>query len=531
MAAGLSADEIKDISLYLTGKPLGADPKPGANMCASGVGALRLEDADWRSFGVDLRNTLFQRRPGLSEGDIPKLRPKWTFAYAGGAATAEPVLAGGRLFLTTASGLIALDARSGCTLWHSDVGAAPKIVTVGTLPADPDHPVLFFGDSKANVLAVSADTGKLLWTVKVDDHPNARITGPVSVFKGRVYAPVSSMEDPLAHDPSYPCCTFRGSVVSLDAGQGKLLWKTYSISTPPMPLGKKSESGADLYGPAGGAIYAPLAIDEKRNVVYATSAESYHRDQTDGSDAVIALDLDTGARKWVVQPRPKDNAASCAHQDEPDACDNPASAVFEFAAPPVLANLSDGKQVLLVGQKSGVVFALDPDDHGRLLWEQRVGEGGSMGGIENGFAVADNIAYVPVSDSEVKSPYVPGGIAALDLSTGTLKWKTRAPRAVCSWGEYECNTAQAGAAAVMPGAVFSGSWDGHVRAYRTTDGKIIWDFDTAKTFDAVNGVKATGGAVSGYSIIIGDGTVFVTSGAQSITHPGNALIALTPDGK
>jgi len=533
MAAGMSPADIKEVAIHLTGKPFGTDPSPTANSCAGGPGKAAASGADWGYWGVDARNTLFQQHPGLAAGDVPRLKLKWAFAYPGGAAGAEPIAVGARLFLATSSGLFALDARTGCTHWRSDAAAGAKMVTVGAAApsAGPGHLRLYFGNAKAEVSAVDADSGQILWTTKLDDHPSARVTGPVTVHKDRLYAPVSSMEDPLSHDPAYPCCTFRGSVAALDVATGKLLWKSHSISQPPVPLHKKSPGGADLYGPAGGAIYAPLTIDEKRGVVYAATAESYHRDTTDGDGGVIAFDMATGARKWMAQPRPKDNAAACANQDEPDGCTSPASALFEFAAPAILAQSAGGKDVLLAGQKSGVVYALDPDDQGKLLWESRVGQGGSMGGVELGFAAAGGTAYVPVSDSEVKAPHVPGGLVALDVATGKAQWRTPAPKPACSWGDYACNGAQASSPAAIPGIVFSGSWDGHMRAYAMKDGAIVWDFDTAKSYDAVNGVKANGGAVGGYPVIVSGGTLFVTSGAASMTHPGNVLLAFTVDGK
>jgi polyvinyl alcohol dehydrogenase (cytochrome) len=532
MAAGLGPDEIKDIAIYLTGRPLGTEPSPTANMCRGGAGAPNFGSSDWRYWGVDHRNTLFQPDPGLAAGDLPRLRLKWAFAYPGGTAGAEPIAVGGRLFLATGNGLFALDVKTGCTWWHSDAGAGAKMVTAGSLSSKPDQVLLFFGNSKAEVSAVDAATGGILWTTKIDDHPSGRVTGPVTIYKDRVYVPVSSMEDPLSHDPSYPCCTFRGSVVALDAATGKQLWKSYSITEPSADLHKKNEAGVALYGPAGGAIYAPLTIDEKRNVLYAATAESYHADPTDGSNAIIAFDLDTGARRWAQQPRPKDNASSCANQDEEDACTNPDSPLFEFAAPTVLATLPDGRDVLLAGQKSGVVYAFDPDHGGELLWETRVGQGGSMGGVEMGLTASGGVAYVPVSDSEVKPPHAPGGLAAIDIASGKLLWQTKAPNPpICSWGSYSCNAAQASAAASIPGVVFSGAWDGHMRAYGMADGKVLWDTDTARQFDAVNGVKAAGGAISGYAVIVTGGAVIVTSGAASMTHPGNALLAFTVDGK
>jgi len=531
MAEGLSKSDIQEVAVYLTGKPLGTDPSPTANLCTAEPGPVASGTSDWASWGAGPHNALMQPNPGLAAADVPRLKLKWAFAYPGGTAGAEPVAAGGRLFLATGSGLFALDAKTGCTWWHSDAGAGAKIVTAAVTPSSNGHTRLYFGNTKAEVSAVDADTGAVLWTTKVDEHPSGRVTGPVTVHGDRLYVPVSSMEDPLSHDPAYPCCNFRGSVVSLDAGTGRQLWKSYTVTTPPQPLGKKSSAGADLQGPSGGAVYAPLTIDAKRNIVYAATAESYQHEHTDGDNAVIAFDLDTGARKWAVQPRPLDNAAACANQDEEDGCDNPASPLFEFAAPAVLATAPDGHDILLAGQKSGVVYGFDPDHDGKLKWETRVGQGGSMGGVEMGFSVVDGVAYVPVSDSEVKSPHVPGGLAALDIAAGKVLWRAPSPRPPCGWGAYECNPAQAASSAAIPGIVFSGAWDGHMRAYAMKDGAVVWDVDTSGSVQAVNKAKATGGAISGYPVIVAGGMVYVVSGAASMTHPGNALLAFSVEGK
>jgi polyvinyl alcohol dehydrogenase (cytochrome) len=529
MATGLSQDDIREVAVYLTGKPLGLEPPPDANPCLTHGAAPALETSDWSTWGVSPRNSRFQPRPGLAAASVSHLKLKWAFAYPDGTASAAPIAVGGRLFLTTGSGLFALDAKTGCTYWHSPAAAGAKIATASVTSSGHGQVRLFVGTPSAEVLAIDAATGKVIWTAQVDDHPNARVTGPVTVWRDRVYAPVSSMEDPLSQDPAYPCCTFRGSVVALDAVTGAKLWKSYSITAKPRPLSGKNTAGTQLYGPAGGAIYAPLTIDQTRNVLYATTAESYQHEHTDGDNAIIALDLQTGGRKWVRQPRPRDNATACKNQDEEDACLNPASALFEFASPAVLASMPGGKEVLLAGQKSGVIYALDPDRAGELLWETRVGQGGSMGGVEMGFAAADGVIYVPVSDSEVKPPHLPGGIVALAVATGRTLWRAPAITPKCSWGEYECNGAQASSPAAIPGVVFSGSWDGHMRAYSTKDGTVVWDVDTAKSYPAVNGVTALGGAISGYPVIVAYGMVYVTSGAASMTHPGNALLAFAAE--
>jgi polyvinyl alcohol dehydrogenase (cytochrome) len=524
MAIGLSLEDKREIALFLTGINFGSEPSPDANRCTASVSSTDEGTSDWPSWGRDALNTLHQPHPGIAPDDVGSLRLQWAFAYPGGAAPAEPIAVGGRLFLASASGLFALDAARGCTLWFSAAGAGAKMVTAGVAGDGAARLRLFFGDANARVSAVDAADGRVLWTSRADAHPNARVTGPVAFFRDRIYVPVSSMEDPLSYDPTYACCSFRGSVVAFDARTGRQLWKSFTIRKAPRPLHRRTSAGVEMYGPAGGAVYAPLAIDGTRNLLFASTAESYLRERSPGTNASVAFDVRSGRQRWSVQPVPKDNAAHCANQDEDDGCSSLASPLFEFAAPPVLARLPRGRDVLLAGQKSGALYGLSPAT-GRIRWETRLGEGGSLGGIEHGFAVEDGVAYVPISDSEVKPPHQPGGLAAVDVTTGKILWRVEARRPVCSWGTQDCSAAQLASAASIPGIVFSGSWDGHMRAYRKTDGSVAWDFDTAQTFEATNAVKARGGAVSGYDVIVANGWVYVTSGANSIKRPGNVLLA------
>ncbi|MBS0578554.1 MAG: PQQ-binding-like beta-propeller repeat protein [Proteobacteria bacterium] len=523
MASGLTADDKREIALFLTGKRFGSEPSPEANRCLSGHSTLRLSGSDWSWWGKDPLNSLHQPLPGFGTADVSRMKLQWAFAYPGGAAVAAPVAVGDHLFVTTALGLFALDSRKGCTIWFSKAGAGAKMVTVGGLSTAPTRLLLFFGDASARVSALDAVTGEALWSVRVDEHPNARVTGPVSFFEDRIYVPVSSMEDPLSFDPTYECCTFRGSIVSLDAKSGAQIWKTFTIAHAPRPLHRHTSAGVELHGPAGAAVYAPLTIDAKRKLIFATTAESYLRDGVAGSNSIIALNLLNGEQRWSLQPIPKDNASHCAQQDEEDGCSN-SSALFEFAAPAVLVRKVNGADVLLVGQKSGVLYGIDAD-RGSVKWETRLGEGGSLGGIEYGVTVNAGTAYVPVSDSEVKPPFRPGGLVAVDAASGKVVWRVEPPSPVCSWGVENCSSAQAAAAVSVPGIVFSGSWDGHLRAYRMRDGKTVWDVDTGGTFDAVNGVQAKGGAINGYAVTVAGGWVYVTSGAASIKRPGNVLLA------
>ncbi len=216
MATGLSSGDIRAVAIYLTGKPLGLEPLPDANPCPGQAARAALATPDWSNWGVDLRNSRFQPQPGFLAAEVPHLRLKWAFAYPDGTASAAPIAVAGRLFLTTGRGLFALDAKSGCTYWHSPAAQGAKIVTASMSSSGAGQLRLFAGTPAAEVIAIDAATGKVIWTTRIDDHPNARVTGPVAVWRDHVYAPVSSMEDPLSQDPAYPCCTFRGSVVALD---------------------------------------------------------------------------------------------------------------------------------------------------------------------------------------------------------------------------------------------------------------------------------------------------------------------------
>ena len=131
----------------------------------------------------------------------------------------------------------------------------------------------------------------------------------------------------------------------------------------------------------------------------------------------------------------------------------------------------------------------------------------------------------------MRAPHRPGGLAALDAATGQTRWRVEGRDPVCSWGAEGCVAAHVAAATAIPGVVFSGAWDGHLRAYATRDGSLLWDFDTGRSFDAVNGIPATGGQVSGWPQIVADGALYVTSGASSMDRPGNALLVFSVDGK
>jgi len=542
-AIGLSAADKQAVAAFLSGAGAAA-PAAGAAAPAAGaaatdptVGACAPSTAPlpdpatlpmWNGWGNDASNTRFQtaKAAGLTAADVPKLTLKWAFGFAGTTtASGQPAIASGRVFVGNTNGTVySLDLKTGCTYWtfKADAGVRTAMTVARvTVDGNPRTQVMF-GDVQANAYALDAQTGALLWKLKVETHPVARITGAPSYANGRLYVPVSSIEEVPGARPNYPCCTFRGSVVAIDAQTGKQLWKTYMIAEEPKIVGKNS-AGTPMWKPAGAAIWTSPTIDTAKNMIYVATGNAYTEPAAATSDAVVALNMTTGAIEWVQQATPKDvfvigckpGVENCPDDVGPD---------FDFGNSPILRTLGGGRRVLVLGQKSGVVYGIAPDDRGKILWQFRAGKGGALGGIEWGSAADEQNIYVPVSDVLEPSDKA-GGLYAIRMTTGEQVWHTPAPPLTCTTGPG-CTGAQSAAISVMPGAVFSGSVDGHFRAYATADGKIIWDFNTMQPFETVNGVKAQGGSIDSAGPVIAGGMVLTNSGyGQWRGKAGNVLLA------
>jgi len=533
-AEGFSAAQISALASYLTGKQAGSIAQPGTNqnMCKEPAGPISLKEPLWNGWGRDLDNTHYQPKPGIKPEDVPRLKVKWAWTHPGPMATGQPTIIGDRLFVTTEAGqLFSLNAQTGCTYWNVNTGAGLRSsVSLGPLPVGSKAKfAIYFGDQKSNVTALDAETGELLWKTKVEDHLMSRITGSPVLYRDRLYVPVSSVEEVTGRDAKYPCCKFRGSLVSLDAYTGKLLWKSFTVQEEPKPF-KINSAGTQMYGPAGGAIWSAPTLDLKRKVIYVATGNSYTDVPTGHSDAIIAFDMETGKLKWVNQVTPKDNFLVGCRQPGVGNCPEDAGPDYDFGSSPVIRSLPGGKQIILAGQKSGVIYALDPDHQGKILWQQRLGAGGALGGIEWGFAVDEKNVYVPMAD--VSGPARKPGITALNFATGATLWNVPAPPINCSWGTTRCNNSQSAAVSVIPGVVFSGSVDGHLRAYSAANGVIVWDVDTAPPIATVNGGPTKGGALDGGGPTIANGILYTNSGYGKIVgQPGNLLLAFSVDGK
>jgi polyvinyl alcohol dehydrogenase (cytochrome) len=521
-ASGLSSEEGRAIARFVTGKEFAAGGTAPVGKCAAAPSPVAFAENDWNGWSADPANTRYQAKPGLTAADVPNLKLRWAFAFPNEISrSAQPTVVGGRIFIgSTSGGVYSLDAATGCYYWKYESGATVR--TSISIGKSAGKTVAYFGDVRSVVHAVDANTGESLWKVKVEDHPASRITGAPTFYNGKLYVPVSSIEEASAMNEKYECCKFRGSIVALDGASGKQLWKTYSIPDPAKPY-KKAESGIELYGPAGAAIWSAPTIDVKKKVIYAGTGNSYTDVDTNTSDAIIAIDLETGSLLWSSQVTPKDNftmgcmrGVNCPESKGPD---------FDFGSSPILRDLPNGKRILVAGQKSGVIWGLDPDNRGKVLWQTRLGEGSALGGIEWGSTADTENAYAAISDV-VSTKGHPGGLYAVKLASGEKVWTAPPPPLNCAPMTKGCNSAQSAAISSIPGVVFSGSVDGHFRAYSAKTGEILWDFNTVRDYETVNGVAGKGGSLDSAGPVIVNGMVFTNSGyGQWQGLPGNVLLA------
>jgi polyvinyl alcohol dehydrogenase (cytochrome) len=530
--SALSDADRRAVSEFLAARALGSTTTSSvSNKCSS---SAAMSDPSrgpgWNGWGNGPSNTRYAKEGGVTAADLPKLKLKWAFGYANvNAARAQPAYAGGRLFVASENAEVhALDPKTGCTHWTFVANSGIRTaLAIGPykMPGGSGYAV-YFGDAKANAYAVDASTGRQLWVRKVDEHPSAAITGAPAVYGGRVYVPVQGLnEEGMGGRGGYQCCTFRGSVSALDANTGAVIWKTYTIEESKPRA--KNKDGVQLYGPAGGGIWSSPTVDPQRGFVYVATGNGYADPPQKTTDAIIAMDMKTGAVKWVNQVTPNDQWTMGCRPENPDnpSCPATLGPDFDFSASPALTRVN-GRDLLVLPQKSGMAFALDPDNEGKLVWQQRIGKGSGLGG-QWGAAADEQNAYIGVSDLQTPTP---GGLRALKLATGEVAWSMEPQTRLCNATQPSCRAAQGGAVTVIPGAVLSGSLDGGMRAYSTKDGSILWMFDTNRPFDTVNGVSATGGGIEGPGAIVAGGMVFFNAGYGGVLNrPGNVLLAFGTD--
>ena len=482
----------------------------------------------WNGWGPDSSNTRFQPggQAGLTGEEISNLTLKWAFGLPGETqARAQPTIAGGRLFTGSQGGngaVYALDAETGCTYWtFQPQGGLRSAISVGPHP-DGEGYAIYFVDRLANAYGINADTGRQIWSTRVEELAAVRGTGAATLHQDRLYVPMSGVtEENAASNPDYECCRFRGSITALDTASGDVVWKTYTV--PPSERRGTSTTGVPLWGPAGVGIWSAPTIDADRGMIYAATGNAYADPPQPTADAVIALDIDSGEIQWTNQLLPGDTwIGGCG----PDSSDNPncpqdIGPDFDFSASPILATTAEGRDLLVVPQKSGMAYALDPDNDGATVWEYRAGPGSGVGGVW-GAAVGEGLAYVAVGGYFRDDT---GGIHAIDLATGERVWYTPPQAPLCGGGRG-CSSVQSAAVTAIPGGVFSGSADGGMRFYSAADGSILWTFDANRDFETNNGIEANGGSFDGPGPVVAGGMMYMLSGNGGfVGSAGNVLLA------
>jgi polyvinyl alcohol dehydrogenase (cytochrome) len=530
-AAGLSAEDIRMVSEYIADRKMGEKPIPPL-MCKAGASPfLTAEPPPFSGWGLtpDNSHAIPTRVAGIGRADVARLKLKWALVYpAAVRARSQPAVAGGAIFVGSHNGdVFALDRATGCARWIYRAAAEVRtgiVVSPWRVHDAVIRPTLYFGDIVGNIYAVNARTGALVWKFRADPHPSVTITATPVLHGHRLYVGVSSLEEGRPSDPHYECCTFRGSVLAVDAATGDPIWRTY-MTDPPTPQGVNSV-GARRLGPSGVAIWSSLAVDEKRGRLYVDTGDNYSSPASKFSDAIVALDMKTGAIDWSYQALSTDVWNLACSQADLSNCPSEKGPDFDFGAGVVLGHASDGHDYVLAGQKSGTVFAVDPDT-GALKWKTKVGRGGLVGGVHFGMAQVGDTLYVPVSDlpdGRVYDEPARPGLYALDIRTGKYVWK--APATDVCGGKPLCHPGYGAAITATPELVFAGSDDGHLRIYDAADGKVLWDFDTDRPATGVNGALGHGGAMGGGSAPIAyKGDLVVNSGYAFIgAMPGNLLL-------
>lgn len=525
-AAHLSQIERRQVAEYLARIELASyrPPAPPA-ACSNGAEGFAGPPPAAVGWGHDTARFVPANVGGVVAEDLPGLRLKWAFAYpSANRARSQPAIGWNTIFVGSQNGMVyAFDLATGCTRWTYRAGAEVRTAIV----ADAGEKRLYFGDILGRVYALDAMTGRQLWRIKADDHPNATITGTPALGGGVLAVPISSLEVTSAADPEYDCCTFRGALLALDPATGKEIWKTRTIPQEPAERGT-TKAGARILGPSGAPVWGSPAYDARRKRFYFGSGENYSSPADGNSDALFAVDAATGRKLWQVQFTARDawnvgcmvGNENCPEENGPD---------LDLAASPMLVPLGGGRDIVVAGQKSGVVHGVDPAS-GKIVWQRRLGHGGTQGGVHFGMARQGSTIYVPIVDMAdtydgrtYDKAQNGAGIHAIDAATGKILWRRKADN-VCK-GQPYCDPGISAAATAIPGAVLAGHLDGRLRGYDRRTGRVLWSHDTRAEVSTITGKTARGGAMSGPGPAVYGGHVVVNSGYGIYFHmPGNVLL-------
>ncbi len=536
-AAALKPADIDNVVSYLAATADVDNSWISSHTCTAGRLKVDTGTPTVGQWGIDAHNhrRLTAQQAGLATGDMGKLELAWVMAFPQTAnMRAQPVIVGNTMYLAIVDSgqLFALDigGANPCVKWvyEHDV---PLRTALGYHRLADGRQVLLFADAAAHVLMMDAVTPKVIWSTTVKVTSVSNVTAMPVLYQDRVFVPISSGELNMGAAPEYECCTSHGAVVALDARTGKRLWVYHTMKDAVKTT--VSRVGTQQYGPSGAPIWSAAAIDEKRGLIYVGTGENTSAPATDTSDAILAIRMKDGKLAWKYQTTPNDIfLTGCMNDPDGPNCP-PGTSInkdWDFGAGILLARTPTGRDLVVAGQKSGVVWALDPDN-GKPVWSTKVGGGGAMGGIHWGMAFDGRTLFAPnnMSTGPTADAVTPG-LYALDIESGDIRWKYL-HQPDCSGTRRQelrsCESSYGMSAATLlvHGAVVQGTNDGFVKIFDGASGTQLFSFDTARAFATVNGVEGHGGAIDNASVVAGNGLLFVQSGYGLMGVPGNLLLA------
>lgn len=550
-AEGIAGDARQALVEFLVGNAATRAADWAPQMACPRSQRIHLANPTITTFGYDRQNTrrLTAKQAGLTTAQLSNMELAWALAFPGASTMrAQPAVVGTTLFLPVADAatLYAIDVSrpdKPCVHWTYSTPDKVALRTSAAYGVLADgRPVIAVAAIDTHVYLLDARTGKLLWRQKVGTFSWSMTTGTPVVLKNRIIVPVSQYEISVAGSNNQVCCNNHGYVLSLDPKDGSQQWR-YDTMEDAKPLRDRGD-GKFVYGPSGAPIWNSPSVDEARGLIYFGTGEANSPPVSVNTDAIIAIGLNDGKERWSMQATKRDIFTSgCAPTPRKDQLNCFGDTVFrdvDFGASMIRAKLNHGTEIILGGQKSGTVWALEPLT-GKLLWRKHLGTGGPLGGIHWGIAFADDTVYAPITFIGRKTPGEPvnpedfnPGIYAINALDGAVKWNYAA-KPDCS-GERQkklptCSR-HAGfstAPSIIDGAVIAAGLDGRLYVFDKDTGKLLWTYDTLRSYQGINGVAGEGGAIDAASISAANGLLLVNSGYGMFGQKaGNVLLAFKP---